>query len=86
MNWGKHFKRWWWLYAIIGAMILINLIMLAVDERNESRKAALANPQIMSGNHELIATIGDCKIYQLISQKHVKVAICETSHASVASN
>lgn len=86
MNWGPHFKRWWPLYSIIAAMLLINLIVLAVQERKENRAAALANPQMMSGNHELIATIGDCKIYQLISQKHVKVAICETSHASVASN
>lgn len=84
MNWGNHFKRWWWLYTIIAAMIFVNLVMLAIEERKASRAAALANPQIMANNYELIATIDDCKVYQLITQKHVKVTICETSHATMA--
>lgn len=86
MNWGQHFKRWWWLYALIAISMVVSLAILAKAEQKEFRKAALANPQIMADNYELIATIGDCKVYQLITQKHVKITICETSHATMASN
>jgi len=81
---GIHLKRWWPLYALIAVSMVVSLAMLAKAEQKEFRKAALANPQIMADNYELIATIGDCKVYQLISQKYVKITICETSNASMA--
>jgi hypothetical protein len=65
-------------------MVVVSLAMLARAERDEIRAANLANPQALTTNHELIATIGDCKVYQLISQKHVKVTICDTSHSTMA--
>lgn len=81
---GQHLKRWWLLYSLMVVMMVISLAMLERATRKELREARLANPQLAADQHELIATIGDCKVYQLIRQKNVKVTICETSHATMA--
>lgn len=78
-----HLSKWWILYALIVVGLVINLIVMERGTRVERRVAVLANPELVSNNHELIATIGDCKVYQLLRQKVTRITICETSHVSM---
>ncbi|MNG04430.1 hypothetical protein D3C85_552960 [compost metagenome] len=77
-----HLRYWWWVYVVVAVVLVIGGAISEKMERNSARQKALDDPTI---NHELVSTIGDCKVYRLKTDSYLYVSVCETSNVSLSS-
>lgn len=75
-----HVRYFWWVYVIVGVVLLLAGAISEKVDRNAERQKAVDDPTI---NYTLISEIDDCKLYQLKTDRDTKFMICKTSRPAM---